>query len=105
MTDDFRHEIVSGGYWLHEAAPQAPAVIVYTGAVVPEVLEAREMLEEELPGIGVLAVTSADRLYADWQARVRRPDAPVSHLEKLMGALGPETRIITVQDGHPANLS
>ncbi|MEP5771683.1 hypothetical protein, partial [Nisaea sp.] len=30
---------------------------------------------------------------------------PVPHLEKLMGGLGPETRIITVQDGHPANLS
>ena len=105
MTADLRHDIVSGGYWLREPDPQAPAVIVYTGAVVPEVLQAREMLEEELPGIGVLAVTSADKLYAGWQARVRRPNTPVSHLEKLMGDLGPETRIITVQDGHPANLS
>ena len=105
MTADLRHDIVSGGYWLREPDPQAPAVIVYTGAVVPEVLQAREMLEEELPGVGVLAVTSADRLYSGWQARVRRPNTPVSHLEKLMGDLGPETRIITVQDGHPANLS
>lgn len=105
MTADLRHDIVSGGYWLREPDPNAPAVIVYTGTVVPEVLAAREMLEEELPGVGILAVTSADRLYSGWQQRIRRPGAPLPHIEKLMGAVGPETRIVTVQDGHPANLS
>ncbi|WP_420404598.1 transketolase-like TK C-terminal-containing protein [Nisaea sp.] len=105
ITDDLRDDIVSGGYWLREPAEDAPAVIVFTGAVVPEVLQACEMLEEELPGVGVLAVTSADRLYSGWQSRIRRPEAPKSHLEKLMGDLGPDVRIVTVQDGHPANLS
>ena len=42
-------------------------LLVYSGAVVPEVIEAYEQLKEEIPELGIMAITSYDRLYHDWQ--------------------------------------
>jgi pyruvate dehydrogenase E1 component len=57
----------------------------------------------------VLAVTSADRLNAGWtaaqRARARGNAAARAHIETLLGALPPHTRIVTVIDGHPATLA
>ena len=59
--------------------------------------------------MGVLAVTSADRLNADWTAaqRARSGGTPtrLSHVETLMSGLPRHCRIVTVIDGHPATLS
>ena len=60
-----RHDLLAGGYWLVEPAPESPLALVFSGAVAPEVRAAHEELAEEIPGIGLLAVTSADRLYGD----------------------------------------
>ena len=68
MTDALADAILAGGYWLRAPAPGSELALVGSGAVLPEVLEAADALAEDLPGLGVLVVTSADRLHADWRA-------------------------------------
>ncbi|MDA0675204.1 MAG: transketolase, partial [Proteobacteria bacterium] len=84
-------DILAGAYWLIEPAPGAELAIVYTGAVAPEALAALALIAEDVPGAGVLAVTSADRLYTGWQAAVRAhangPGVPPSHIETLLSRL------------------
>jgi pyruvate dehydrogenase E1 component len=103
-----RQGIIDGGYWLREPGPRAELAIVYVGALAAEALSAAESLAEDLPDLGILAVTSADRLNAGWHAaeRVResgRRDAR-SHIERLLGLLPADAGLVSVQDGHPANL-
>jgi pyruvate dehydrogenase E1 component len=109
MTAELRSAVISGGYWLREPAPGAELAIVYTGAVAPQAIAAYESLEEEVPGAGLLAVTSADRLNAGWGAaeKARQTgagDAP-SAVEKLLAPLAADASLVTVLDGHPATLS
>ena len=67
-------DILAGGYWMRSPAPGASLAVVYTGAVAPEAMEAHAAAVESNPGAGLLAVTSADRLWRGWSAaqRVRR---------------------------------
>ena len=101
-------DMLAGGYWLVPPAPGASLAIVYTGAVAPEAIEAHRQIMEDLPGTGLLAVTSADRLHADWidakKAR-RAGQSRDAAIELLLGQLSPEAALITVLDGHPATLS
>jgi pyruvate dehydrogenase E1 component len=96
-------DIVAGGYWLAPPAPGAELAIVYTGAVAPEAIAAHQALLEDIPGAGLFAVTSADRLHADWLAGLR--DRRPSHVERLFAPLAPTAALVTVTDGHPATLS
>ena len=70
MTEDLRRAVIAGGYWLRQPAPGASLAIVYTGAVAPEAIAAFDQLLEDIPGAGLLAVTSADRLNAGWHAEL-----------------------------------
>jgi pyruvate dehydrogenase E1 component len=101
--------VIAGGYWLREPAPEAELAIVYAGAVAPEALAAHEALLEDIPGAGLLAVTSADRLNAGWHAAEgarRGGDAAArAHVEQLLARLAPDAGLVTVLDGHPAGLS
>ncbi|MCZ6593102.1 MAG: transketolase [Alphaproteobacteria bacterium] len=94
------HDIIAGGYWLREPAPGAEFAIAYTGALAPEALAAYEQVLEDIPGAGLLAVTSPDRLYADWQGGVEEGQAA-----RLLAALAPDAALVTVLDGHPATLA
>ena len=109
MTDDLRRDIVDGGYWLRPPAPGAELAIAYTGAIAPEAMDAHAQLLEDIPGAGLLAVTSADRLNAGWhaaeQARQAGARHAVSHIERLLEPLAPDAGIVTVLDGHPATLA
>jgi pyruvate dehydrogenase E1 component len=101
-------DIITGGYWLREPAPGSELAIVYTGALAGEALAAWEQAVEEVPGAGLLAVTSADRLNAEWSAasaarQMGRADAN-SHVEQLLARLAPDAALVTVLDGHPATL-
>src|SRR4029453_5710643 len=64
----WREGALAGGYGLREPAPNAGAAIVAMGAVMPEALAAWEELAEDLPGLGLLAVTSPDLLHRGWTA-------------------------------------
>jgi pyruvate dehydrogenase E1 component len=79
-----REAIIGGGYWLRRPEPSTDLAIVYTGAVAPEAIEAAGLIGEDRRGVGVLAVTSADRLSAGWHAAQRaREGAGGRSLAKL----------------------
>jgi pyruvate dehydrogenase E1 component len=71
MTPALREAVIQGGYWLRRPDPAADLAIVYTGAVAPEAIQAAGLMGEDRRGVGVLAVTSADRLSAGWHAAQR----------------------------------
>ena len=109
MTPDLEHEIIQGGYWLRTPEPGANLVLAYTGAVAPEAIQAAGLLAEKYRGLGVLAITSADRLSAGWHAANRareRGEQHVScHVEDLLGQVSRDAGIVTLIDGHPETLS
>ncbi|UWQ79810.1 transketolase [Leisingera sp. S132] len=107
--EDFRQGAIDGGYWLRKPGPNCDVVIAYQGAVAPEAIKAAGIIGESRRDVGVLAVTSADRLNAGWtaaqRARSRGNASAQSHIETLMGGLPPHCKVITVIDGHPATLA
>jgi pyruvate dehydrogenase E1 component len=109
MTPELERAIIDGGYWLREPGPNCTAVIAYTGAVAPEAIEAVGLMGEAWRDIGLLAITSADRLNAGWSAAVRARQRGLrhaeSHIERLLKGVPPYAAFVTVLDGHPATLS
>jgi pyruvate dehydrogenase E1 component len=101
-------DIIRGGYWLSPPAPGAELAIVFTGAVGEEAIEAHAQLREDIPGAGLMAVTSADRLNAGWHAAERDRQAgdatAQSQAERLLAPLAPDAGLVTVVDGHPGAL-
>lgn len=108
MTPGLRRDIIDGGYWLRKPGPNATAVIAFTGAVAPEAIQAVGLAGEDRRDIGLLAITSADRLSAGWQAAERarqRGDAQArSHIERLLAPLSRDCGLVTLLDGHPMTL-
>lgn len=102
-------DIIAGAYWQQPPAPGAEFAIAYTGVVAPEAMDAVRQLRDDLPGAGLLAVPSPDRLHAEWSRVAKggsgKAAAGVSHVERLLGRLKPDAAIVTVIDGHPATLS
>lgn len=107
--ESFRKGVIDGGYWLRKPGPNADVVIAYQGCLGLEAIEAAGRIGNDRRDVGVLAITSADRLNAGWNAaqRLRRrgQDSARSHVDTLLEALPGHCRIITVCDGHPLTLS
>ncbi|WP_210057948.1 transketolase-like TK C-terminal-containing protein [Neorhizobium petrolearium] len=105
----FRQGVIDGGYWLKPPGPNADVVLVYQGCIAPEVIAAAGLLGESRRDIGVLAVTSADRLNAGWtaaqRARSRGASRASGHVETLLAGLPSHCTLVTVTDGHPAGLA
>jgi pyruvate dehydrogenase E1 component len=108
MTPTLERSIVDGGYWLREPGPNAELIVAYQGVVAPEAIEAVGLMGEDRRDIGLLAVTSADRLHAGWSAAQAAREAghanAQSHVERLLAGLPRSCGIVTVIDGHPATL-
>jgi pyruvate dehydrogenase E1 component len=109
MTPELEAGIADGAYWLRKPGPNAEVIVAYTGAVAPEAIEATGFIGEGSRDVGLLAITSADRLHAGWTAarnmrRARRGVPHLSHIEKLLAPLPRDCGIVTVIDGHPATL-
>ncbi|MGI8932223.1 MAG: transketolase, partial [Sphingomicrobium sp.] len=106
--DDWKAGALAGGYWLKEPAPNAEAAIVAMGAIMPEALATWEELSADLPGLGLLSVTSPDLLHRGWTAaqagRWKGKRAP-SHIETLLSRLAPGAGLVTLCDAAPASLS
>jgi pyruvate dehydrogenase E1 component len=109
MTPALRQEIVDGGYWLRRPGPNCEVVVAYSGAVAPEAIAAVGLMAEDRRDVGLLAVTSADRLNAGWTAAQRARERGLaharSHAERLFADVPPHCGIVTVIDGHPATLA
>ncbi len=105
----WREDALKGAYWLRPPERGAQLALAFAGAIAPEVMRAHEALVEDVPGLGLLAVTSADLLHREWSAAQasrwtgRRP--ATSHIERLLGPLAPDAKLVTAIDGAPATLS
>ncbi len=94
-------DIIAGGYWLAAPAPGAELAVVTCGAVTPDAVEAHRQMLEDVPGAGLLVVTSPDRLYAEW----RRAGPAGGQIDRLLAPLAQDAVLVSVIDGHPASLS
>ena len=102
-------DMIAGAYWMRRPGPNCELVVAYQGAVAPEAIEAVGMIAEDRRDIGLLAVTSSDRLQAGWNAaqsarEAGRHDA-TCQIERLLAPLAPHCAIVSVVDAHPATLS
>jgi pyruvate dehydrogenase E1 component len=106
--DGWKADALAGGYWLREPGPNAEAAIVAMGAVMPEALAAHEELSADIPGLGLLAITSPNLLHRGWSAaqadRWAGRRLP-SHVETLLSRLAPGAGLVTLADAAPACLS
>jgi pyruvate dehydrogenase E1 component len=109
QTPEFTQDVIDGGYWLRKPDPGTQLAIAYTGVMAPEAIKAAGLLSERMRGLGVLAITSADRLNAGWQAaeraRQRGVSSAISKVETLLADLPGDAGLVTVTDAHPAGLS
>ena len=107
--DSFKQGTIDGAYWLREPGPNCEVVIAYQGVVAPEAIKAAGIIGEFRRDIGVLAVTSADRLNAGWAAAQRARSKGLtdakSHIERLLENIPPHCSLVTAIDGHPATLA
>jgi pyruvate dehydrogenase E1 component len=107
-NEDWKSGALAGAYWLREPAPGAEAAIVAMGAVMPEALAAWDELSADIPGLGLLSVTSPDLLHRGWtaaQASRWAGKRNSSHIEQLLSRLAPNAGLVTLCDAAPASLS
>lgn len=109
IAPELEEDIINGGYWMRRPGPNAQVVVAYSGAIAPEAIEAIGMMGEDRRDVGLLAVTSADRLNAGWTAAQRAREGGLaqatSHVERLLADIPAHCGMVTVIDGHPATLA
>jgi pyruvate dehydrogenase E1 component len=109
ITPELRHQIIDGGYWLRRPGPNCQVVVAYTGAIAPEAIQAVGLMAEDRRDVGLLAITSADRLNAGWTAASRARERGLvharSHIERLLADIPSHCGLVTVVDAHPNTLA
>ena len=109
IDETARQDIINGAYWMRRPGPNAEIIVAYAGAVAPEAIEAVGMMAEDRRDVGLMAITSADRLNAGWtaasQAREQGAVRALSHIERLLAEVPAQCGLVTVLDGHPATLA
>jgi pyruvate dehydrogenase E1 component len=78
------------------------------GAVMPEALAAWEELHNDVPGLGLLAITSPSLLHREWtaaQAKRWAGERNPSHIEQLLAQIPSGAGLVTIADAAPASLS
>jgi pyruvate dehydrogenase E1 component len=103
MTAALKADVLAGAYWLVRPSHDAEVAVIACGAVAPEAMDAHAQLVQDLPGTGLMIVTSPDRLEADWRGSMA--DGRASQIERLLRDVSHEAGLITVADAHPATLS
>ena len=107
LTNDFKDQVLKGGYWLKEPGSNPEIILAYQGVIATEIIEATKILGEKYRDIGVLAITSSDRMLDDWKNKHISPNQNTdeSHVESLLKEIPRDTKILTVIDGHQLTLS
>ena len=106
--DGWRDDALRGGYWLKRPGEDADLAIAFTGAIAPEVLAAWEAMADDVPGMGLLNVTSPDLLHRGWsaaQAARWTGGGEASQADRLLASLPAHAGLVTVVDGSPSTLS
>lgn len=68
--DALRASVLTGGYRLSEPGAGEPLILAASGPVMPEVLEAADLLAAEGVAATVLDITSLNLLYRGWQGEL-----------------------------------
>lgn len=109
LDDGLHGDILSGAYWLQAPAEGAELAIIYCGAIAPEARAAFDEVLDDIPGAGLMAVTSPDLLHRDWMgahaAHWKSGGVRHSHIENLLTSLSPQATLVTVLDGAATTLS
>lgn len=109
ITPELEEDIIQGAYWMRKPGPNCAVVIAYTGTLAPEAIQATGLMGEDRRDVGLLAITSADRLHSGWnEAQRQRQDGNLnasSHIERLLADAGRDCGIVSVLDGHPSTLA
>ncbi|HUC62460.1 MAG TPA: transketolase, partial [Alphaproteobacteria bacterium] len=109
LDAELARNIVDGAYWMRKPGPNAQIVVAYQGTVAPEAIAAVGLMAEDRRDVGLLAVTSADRLNAGWTAAGRARERGLvhaqSHIGRLLAEVPSHCALVTVLDGHPATLA
>lgn len=109
LDDQLKTGILKGAYWVKKPGKKASIVIAYMGVMAPEAKKAFETLQEEVPDAGLLAITSSDRLFEDWQQCKKQRQVGFtsnkSYIEELLSDVSSIGGIVTVVDGYPASLT
>ncbi len=109
--DELRRQALRGGYVLRpahgaELRTSEPLVhLVTCGAMVPEVLQAAEVLEREGVGANVIHLLSPRRAYEDWQQHRADETGGKHHLAELIQPAQRRAPIVTVLDGASHSLA
>ena len=101
-------DILSGGYWLEKSSKKSDVIIVFSGVMAPEVLDAAEIMKEDELNISILSVTSNDRLYKNWKQTHKDKSLGInnkSRIEELFENTNRESVIISVNDAHSSSLT
>ena len=96
-----RDLVLAGGYPLRRAEGVPRITLVGMGALMPELLEAADVLGDD---VDVLCLTSADLLFRAFRARAGLGDHPTEILDELLPA-DRAAPMITALDGDPHALA
>ena len=98
-----RRQVIAGGYVLSRRE-RAAVTLVGMGALMPEVIDAAERLEQTGVVANIICVTSPGLLFEAMQARRGQGSAATWVLDQLFPAER-STPMVTVLDGHPHTLA
>ena len=100
-SDERRRSVLAGGYPIRRAAGRPRVALAGMGAVMPEVIEAADVLGD---GVDVLCITSADLLFRALRARAGFGEHQADILDELLPA-DRAAPLVTVLDGDPHALA
>ncbi len=96
LSEDNVKSVIKGGYWRQLPTAETTHIIVYSGVLAQEAKEAFE----QTANTALLAITSSDRLYNDWQDK-----GEGAYVHDLLAPIPSSAKIVSVLDGHPASLA
>ena len=108
LNTNLENEILSGGYWLERPQNPSDIIIIFSGVMAPEVLEAVEIIKEDEINVSVLSITSNDRLYKNWRQSHKDKSSGVknkSRIEELFENSNRDSVIISINDAHSSTLT
>jgi pyruvate dehydrogenase E1 component len=101
-----REHAIAGGYRITASRPADEDVtLIGVGAIMPEVLQASEVLAGHGVVAGVVCLTSADLVYRSWSARGKPTAATSSDIAEILLPRDAPNPLVTVLDGHPHTLA
>lgn len=107
--ESWKEGAIQGGYWLRQPTAGAEAAIAFSGSIAPEAIAAYEAMLDDLPGLGLLNITSPVLLHRGWTAALNSGHdgggRNAAFIETLLAPLAPNAKLVTIIDAAPATLS